>query len=240
MSKRILAAAALCVLAPVAQADDIDLTQLLGVQSDFRLLSEDLGAALSYKPVAPGEPLGLTGIDIGVEVSATDLQAGNVYERVADSNDNYLLVPKLHVHKGLPLRVNIDAFYSAVPDSDIKLFGGALGYALLEGGVATPALTVRVTASKLSGVDGLDLDTRGVELTISKGFAVLTPYAGIGRVEVKSKPRGTAALALSRESFDLTKFYAGLNVNFGLVNLAFEADKTGDAGSYSAKFGFRF
>jgi hypothetical protein len=242
MPKRILAAAALCVLAPVAQADDIDLTQLLGVQSDFRLLSEDLGAALSYKPVAPGEPLGLTGIDIGVEVSATDLQGGNVYERVTDSNDNtnYLLVPKLHVHKGLPLRLNIDAFYSTVPDSNIKLFGGALGFALLEGGVATPALTVRATASKLSGVDGLDLDTRGVELTISKGFAMLTPYAGIGRVEVTSKPTGVAALALSRESFDLNKFYAGLNANLGLVNLAFEADKTGDASSYSAKFGFRF
>ena len=28
-------------------------------------------------------------------------------------------------------------------------------------------------------VDGLDLDTRGVELAVSKGFAFLTPYAGI-------------------------------------------------------------
>jgi hypothetical protein len=241
MPKRVLAAAALCVLAPLAQADDIDLTQLLGVQSDFRALSEDMGAALSYKAVAPGEPLGLLGIDIGLEVSATDLQGSNVYERVTDSNGtDFLIVPKLHVHKGLPLRLNIDAFYSTVPDSNIELLGGALGFALLEGGVATPALAVRATASKLSGVDGLDLDTRGVELTISKGFAVLTPYAGIGRVEVTSKPKGTAALALSRESFTLDKFYAGLNVNLGLVNLAFEADKTGDAGSYSAKFGLRF
>jgi hypothetical protein len=240
MPKRTLAAAAALVLAPLAQADDIDLRQLLGVQNDFRLLSEDLGAALSYKPVAPGEPLGLLGVDIGVEVTATDLQSSNVYERVSNDSTDYLLIPKVHVHKGLPLRLNIDAFYSTVPDSNIELFGGALGFALLEGGVATPALTIRATASKLSGVDGLDLDTRGVELTISKGFALLTPYAGIGRLEVTSKPTGTAALALSKESFDLDKIFAGLNINLGLVNLALEADKTGDAQSYSAKFGFRF
>jgi hypothetical protein len=242
MRQRALTAMALVGLAPLAHADDIDLTQLLGVQDDFRLLSEDLGAALSYKPIAPGEPLGLLGVDIGLEVTATDLQGGNVYERATGSSNNtdFLLVPKLHVHKGLPWRLNVDAFYSAVPDSNIELFGGAIGFAILEGGVTTPALSVRGTATKLSGVDGLNLDTQGVELTISKGFALLTPYAGIGRVHVKSEPTGIAAVALREESFDLDKIYAGLNINLGLINLAFEADQTGDAASYGAKFGFRF
>jgi hypothetical protein len=240
MPYRAAAALALLSLAPLTHADDLDLTQLLGVQGDFRLLSEDLGASLSYKPVAPGEPLGLLGIDIGLEVTATDLQAARVYRRVSSDSTDYLLVPKLHVHKGLPLRLNVDAFYSTVPDSNIELFGGALGFALLEGGVATPALTVRATATKLSGVDGLDLDTQGIELTISKGFALLTPYAGIGRVHVKSEPTGVAASALRKESFDLDKIYAGLNINFGLLNFAIEADKTGDAPSYSGKVGFRF
>jgi hypothetical protein len=242
MQERAAIALALMGLTTVAHADDIDLTQLLGVQGDFRVLSEDLGASLSHKSVAPGEPLGLLGIDIGVEVTATDLQSSRVYQRATGSSDDmdYLLVPKLHVHKGLPLRLNVDAFYSTVPDSNIELFGGALGFSLLEGGVATPAVTVRATASKLSGVDGLDLDTQGVELTISKGFALLTPYAGIGRVHVTSEPTGVAASALRKESFDLDKIFAGLNINLGLLNFAFEADKTGDAASYSGKFGFRF
>lgn len=242
MLRHATAALALMGLTAQAHADDIDLRQLLGVQDDFRTLSEDLGSALSYKPIAPGEPLGLLGIDIGVELTATDLQGSKIYQRVTgDSNStDYLIVPKLHVHKGLPLRLNVDAFYSTVPDSNIELFGGALGWSILEGGVATPALTVRATATKLSGVDGLDLDTQGVELTISKGFALLTPYAGIGRVHVTSEPSGNAALALGKESFDLDKYYAGLNINLGLLNLAFEADQTGDAASYSGKLGFRF
>lgn len=242
MLRRAITAALILGVAPLAHADDLDLTQLLGVQDDFRLLSEDLGAALSYKPIAPGEPLGLLGVDVGIEVTATDLQGANLYQRVSGSSDDIdlLLVPKLHVHKGLPWRLNIDAFYSKVPDSNIELFGGAIGFAIIEGGVALPALTVRATATKLSGVDGLNLDTQGAELTISKGFALLTPYAGIGYVHVTSEPTGVVARALRKESFDLEKIYAGLNINLGLINLAFEADKTGDAASYGAKFGFRF
>jgi hypothetical protein len=240
MQHRVLAAAALFAFATAAHADDIDITRLLGSQDDFRLLSEDLGAALSYRPVAPGEPLGLLGFDVGLEVTATELQNRGAYRLATGSSQDYLVVPKLHVHKGLPWRLNIDALYSTIPGSNIELIGGSVGFALLEGGVTMPALTLRAGLTKLSGVDELDLDTRSVELTISKGFAILTPYAGIGYVDVKSKPTGIAALALAEESFDLDKIYAGLNINLGLVNFAFEADKTGDANSYSAKFGLRF
>jgi hypothetical protein len=60
--------------------------------------------------------LGLLGVDIGLEISATDLRNSNVYESVSSDNTDFLIVPKLHVHKGLPLRLNIDAFYSTVLD----------------------------------------------------------------------------------------------------------------------------
>lgn len=241
MQRRTLAAAIMLVVAPLAQADDIDLTLLGGVQNDFRLLSEDLGAALSYKPVAPGEPLGLLGFDLGVEATVTNLQNSDVYGRATGSSSTSdVVVPKVHAHKGLPFRINVDAFYSSVPDSNVELIGGAIGFALVKGGVATPAVTLRATASKVTGVDQLDFDTQGVELTISKGFALVTPYAGIGRLQVTSEPKGVAALALAKEEFDLDKAYVGVNINLGLANLAFEGDQTGDATSYSAKFGFRF
>lgn len=234
-------AAILLAATPLAHADDIDLTLLSGVQSDFRLLSEDLGAALSYKPVAPAEPLGLLGFDLGVEATATNLENNEVYERATDSSDtSTVIVPKLHAHKGLPLGINVDAFYSSVPDSNVELIGGAIGFALLKGGVSMPALTLRAAATKVTGVDQLDFDTQSVELTISKGFAFVTPYAGVGRVDVTSEPKGTAALALTKEEFSLDKVYAGVNINLGLANLAVEADQTGDTPSYSAKFGFRF
>jgi acetylornithine deacetylase/succinyl-diaminopimelate desuccinylase-like protein len=109
---------------------------------------------------------------------------------------------------------------------------------VIEGGVAMPAVAVRGAMTKLSGVNQLALDTKSVDLSISKGFAMLTPYAGVGQVWVNSTP--DAATTFKAESFKQSKVFAGANLNFGLTNLAVEFDKTGSAQSTSLKLGFRF
>jgi hypothetical protein len=219
-------------------ADDIDQINQL-IQTDFRLLSEDLGATLSYKAVIPAKPLGLTGFDLGVEVTATKLENRDAWDRASSGTaPDTLYVPKLHVHKGLPAGFDVGAFYSSVPGSNIKLWGAEVRYAIIEGGTLTPALGLRGTYSKLSGVDQLDFHTKGLELVVSKGFVIFTPYAGVGRVWTVSEPVGVTNV--SREEFTQGKYFVGGNVNLGLINLALEADKTGDATSYGAKLGFRF
>jgi hypothetical protein len=45
---------------------------------------------------------------------------------------------------------------------------------------------------------------------------------------------------LARESFHQSRVFAGLNVNFALINLAVEAEKLGGVNSLSAKAGLRF
>ena len=101
-----------------------------------------------------------------------------------------------------------------------------------------PAIGIRGSYTKLAGVDQLDFNTKGVDLSISKGFTIFTPYAGVGKVWVASEPNGIPAL--SKESLSLNKVFVGINLNFGLTNLAFEGDRTGEATSYGAKLGFRF
>jgi hypothetical protein len=125
-----------------------------------------------------------------------------------------------------------------VPSTNIKLFGGELRYAILEGGVATPAVGVRAAFTKMTGVDQLDFNSKSLDISISKGFAMFTPYAGAGQVWNDSKPNGVPLL--SDYTFRQTKYFVGGNLNFGLVNLALEYDKTGIDKSYSAKIGFRF
>lgn len=243
MQRRIIAGLGLLALTTAAQAADYNIDDLQNAsQTNFRLLSEDLGAALSYKPVAPAEPLGLSGFDLGIEVSSTKVQHPEAWQdALGSSAPSSIVVPKLHLHKGLPLDFDIGAFYATVPSSNIDLVGAELKYALVKGGTATPAVAARATYTKLSGVEQLAFDTTGVELAISKGFAMFTPYAGIGRVKVNSEPQGDAAGPgrLSKESFSQSKSYVGVNINLGL-NIALEADKTGDASSYSVKFGIRF
>lgn len=237
MFRRTTLAVLLVTLAGAAQAG-IDIGSLTINQTQFRLLSEDLGAALSYKAVIPAEPLGLTGFDISLEGSSTKLEHADILKTVTNGDSgSTLVVPKLHVHKGLPLGIDVGAFYSAVPNSNITLWGAELRYALLKGGVATPALALRGSYSTLQGVNSLDFNTKGVDLSVSKGFTLLTPYAGIGKVWVNSTPAN--GFGLVNEDFSYSKVFAGINLNFGLVNIALETDKTGDATSYSVKFGWR-
>jgi len=224
---------------PAQAATDLDLGGIT-LQSDFRLLSEDLGATLSYKPLIPAEPLGVTGFDLGIEVTATKLANPVAFDAASSgSSIDTLVLPKLHVHKGLPFGLDIGASYAAVPDSNIKVWGAEVRYAILKGGTATPALAVRGSYSALEGVDQLKLTTTSVDLSISKGFALFTPYAGIGRVWVRSTPDASIPL-LTEEDFDLNKVFVGVNMNLAVMNIAIEGDKTGDATSYGIKFGWRF
>lgn len=243
--KRIYFCAAATVLlsAPLAHAGskDIDLTGIAGVQSDFRLLSEDLGSALSYKAVAPAEPLGLTGFDIGLELTATKMSNASEWKSAVSNGKaiDTLPVPKLHVHKGLPFDIDVGAVYTSIPTTNIKLIGGELRYAIIAGDVALPAVAIRGTMTKLSGVSNLSFGTKGLELAVSKGFLMFTPYASIGQVWTTSDP-SEPTNTLKKEDFQQTKMEVGANINFGLMNMSIEGDKTGDSTSYSAKFGLRF
>jgi hypothetical protein len=225
-----LAVAALATLLPLAAAAaDIDSVGNL-TQSQFRLFSEDLGAALSFKPLIPAEPLGITG---------TDLKNARLLSLASSGRSvpTLLPVPTLRAHKGLPLNIDIGAMYSKIPDLDVTLWGGELRWAIVEGGALMPAVALRGSYSALTGVDQLKLTTAGADISISKGFAMFTPYAGVGQVWVKSTPQGVPVLR--EESFTQTKVFAGVNINLG-INLALEADTTGGIVSYGAKFGVRF
>lgn len=233
-----LALAGLLAAMP-AWGQKIDRIQFLVSQEEFRLLSEDLGGALSYRPLIPTTPLGTTGFDIGIALTAAKLKNTDIFERAtSDDVPSTVLIPTLRAYKGLPLGFDIGVMYAQIPGSNIKYYGGELRYAIVQGGLTVPAVGVRGNFTKVSGIDQIDFNTRGIDLSISKGFTVATPYAGIGYVWVKSDPKGNGGF--SKEEFGLTKLFVGLGLNFALMNLCFEADKTGDVTAYSAKVGLRF
>src|SRR5207249_12329335 len=96
--KRGLVISLFAVSLPVA-AKDINIQPLN--QSDFHALSEDLGAALSYKPLTPTAPLGITGFDVGIAETDTKLQNGDAFADAGADIAN-AAVPSLRVNKGLP------------------------------------------------------------------------------------------------------------------------------------------
>jgi len=159
---------------------------------------------------------GLTATSINEEI--LDLASEGDFEL------SQILLPRLHVHKGLPFGIDVGGFISAVPETDIKLLGAEVRKALIEGGVVTPAVGVRAGVSSLQGLDELSMQSLSLDISISKGFALLTPYAGAGYILTKGD--ASEEFGFEEESVTQQKLYAGLNVNFGA--------------SYSVKAGLRF
>ena len=234
--KKLILASLLAASAPV-MAGELNALGTLN-QSEFRSLSEDLGSTLSYKGVIPAESLGITGFDIGVSASSTSLKHRELWTRAGSDVGGRATVPALRVHKGLPFGIDLGVMYSQVPNTGANLMGGELRWAFVEGGTLSPALALRLGATRVSGLDQLDLNTTSLDLSISKGLAMLTPFAGVGSVHTSSKPAG--GTGLSAESFNQVRLFGGVNLSLGLLNLAVEADKTGDAASTSVKLGLRF
>ncbi len=239
----------LCLVAGFSQPASAASINALGslTQANFRLLSEDFGSAFSYKPVTPATPLaGIVGFgfDIGIEASRTDISKSSAALKTASSGTidlTYIYVPKLHVALGLPFGIDISAFTSSAPSADIKVTGAALRYAIIKGGIAVPAVGIRLATTELSGVNQLAFSTKSADISISKGFAFFTPYIGAGQVWVSSKANvtGVGGVVLD-ESFTQSKVFVGANFNLGVSNFAFEGDNTGGASTISAKFGLRW
>jgi len=209
-------------------------------QSEFHGLTQDLGAALSYKPLEPAEPLGLFGFDVGVAATDTKIKNSAAFNTAGAGDISSIAVPSLRLNLGLPFGLDVGAMAGTVPGSNVRLYGGELRWAFIKGSTTMPAIALRGSYTQLAGVDQLDFSTRGLDLSISKGFAMFTPYAGIGKVWVASTPKNIPSATPSKESLSENKYFVGVNMNFFLINVALEADKTGDDTSYGLKLGFRF
>ena len=205
----------------------------LGSQAGFDTFSNELGGALAYRAVAPADPLGIIGFDIAVEGTNASFGGDSV------------IIPKIKFQKGLPGNLDIAGYYTQLPLSSISgvsgdgtAYGVALSYAILEGGVVSPALAIRgsYTNADIPGVIGAT--TTGVDLEISKGFPIISPYAGIGMVNIGTSDK--SGNGNTDYSATETRYFAGANFNLKIMDIAFEVGKTGDNNFTTFKLGFRF
>jgi hypothetical protein len=187
--------------------------------------------ATSYKALSPAEPLGITGFDVGIEVTGVNISDSAWKNAIEDRNvPSYLFVPKVRIIKGLPLGLDIGAFYSQVPDTNIKLYGGEVKYSILEGGTITPAIALRGSYTQLSGVSELDFKNYGVDASISKGFLMVTPYGGVGISKFESTPKGFASakfptgLELKGEKKTYYKAFVGSRLTLLFISITGEVE----------------
>lgn len=237
--RHFIVAAVLAVIAGRAVAKDVEITPTCGgatCQDEFQSVAEDLVAAIDYRAVGPAEATGIVGIGVGLVGSYVAVDDKDAWRDVTGESFSGLPMVGLQATKGLPFNIDVGAFYSTVPDTNVDVFGGEIRYAILPGSTVAPALALRASYVTVSGIEDFDLESKGLDLSVSKGFALVTPYAGVGFVWGEAEPDPSTTLATAE--VEETKLYVGARLSLGLVELTPEIGQIGDNTAYSLRLGF--
>lgn len=234
---RVLAALSLSLFAAAAAAESDFAIQPGGTQAQFRSVAKDIAATLGYKALGPAEASGITGFSVGAFATYAPTSDKGAWKAVTGEDVDAIGMAGVSAVKGLPFNIDIGAFYSQVPKTDAKLFGGEVRWAVLPGGVATPAVAIRGSYTKLSGENALDFDAYGVDVSVSKGFTFLTPYAGVG-YSVGSV--STSVASYQDEDINQAQFFAGARIALGFLQLTPEYTRSGDTNTYNLRLSLGF
>jgi hypothetical protein len=222
-------------------ADDFDFSPVIA-QQDFTAIAEDLSASLGYKALGPAEAGGITGFSVGAFAAYAPTESPEAWQRVAGTKVDATGLVGLIASKGLPFDIDVGALYAEVPNTSASLTGFELRYALLAGSAVSPALALRASYSKLSGVDDFDFKSQGIDLSLSKGFLIASPYAGIGLVKTNMRLKGvTVTGGDNEEEVEETRLFAGLRLSLlPLIAITPEFERVGKVSSYNLRVGVSF
>jgi hypothetical protein len=234
---------AFCAL-PLAAQDDISFDPDI-TQEQFHTFSALVGQAIFPTPVNPGDSGGFLGFDIGLAITAVPIDENAAYWTKSVDSDllqsGYLAVPRIIVSKGLGLG-NLSASYAEIPDTDVKMLGGAFDLPLIRGNVLKPTLVLRGTYAQLQGIDEFQLTTYGGEAVLGKGFGNITPYVAAGIAHVESEGHITVPIPenpdlIFTDDFQKERYTAGLRISLLILKIVVEATQAEER-TYAAKVSF--
>lgn len=206
-------------------------------QADFRAVAKDVVAVLNSKSLTPAEAGGLTGFGVGVFATYMETDDPGAWQRLTGEKVDEVGVVGIIAEKGLPLGIDLGVSYSEVLEAGARVLGANLRYALVEGDAITPGISVRGSYAQLSGVKDVDQESYGLDLSISKGFGPITPYAGVGYVW--STFEADPDFQLDDEDVDETRLFIGLRLS-ALIGITPEYERIGERDVFNLRFGLVF
>ncbi len=208
---------------------------------DFAAFHDRFASAAYFWPRHGAKPMGLLGFEVWVDMSFDSGFGDADFARTAIEGDlpgNVLGVARVGVRKGLPGGFDLGAAYGRTVDGDVELVSGELSWAILEGGAVTPAVGLRLTGTQTSSAESYDLEQYGLEILVSKGFTVVTPYGGAGLVRSESRLERFGGGRLEADSTEPVLF-AGVRVRLLVPTLTFELEQ-GEETQATLRLGFGF
>jgi hypothetical protein len=194
-------ALAVLVSGPAAYADrnDFELTKLGNpdpgeanfnpeAHGDFRAFTRTFAAAITSANLMPPETLGHAGFAVNAELSVISLPS-DVRLPTQGAPTDPLLLPSVHVRKGLPFSLELGARMGWIDRSSMFATTGELKWAVNEGFTWLPDIGVRAHVTRLMGNKDFGLTAAGLDVGVGKqfplgGMVTLTPYGGLDLVGV--------------------------------------------------------
>jgi hypothetical protein len=176
-----------------AAANDLQLYRLgnpadTAASSRFRMLGNELGVALSATTLEPTNTLGMSGFDLALEYDFVFVNGGNQigglpYWVTEGQPPSLLMVPTLHLRKGLPFSFDVGVKLASVVNSATLAATVEIKWALLEGFKNLPDFSTRFYIGRAFGQQDLNLTLGGLDFSVGKQFGVaglftLSPYGG--------------------------------------------------------------
>ncbi|HSP77668.1 MAG TPA: hypothetical protein VLQ93_04020 [Myxococcaceae bacterium] len=158
--------------------------------ANFRAFTRTFAAALTTTNLMPPETLGHAGFSLNAELAVVGLPPiSEVRLPTQDKQTDTLLVPSVHVRKGLPFSFELGARMGWVDRSKMFAATGELKWAVNEGFTWLPDVGVRLHVTRLLGNSDFDLTAAGLDVGVGKqfplgGMVTLTPYGGMDFVGV--------------------------------------------------------
>lgn len=245
MRRIMLLAVSIAFVSGPASADEVEIRPDFArcgtsCQDEFDSIAKDLVATIDYKALGPAEASGVTGIGVGVALSYVPVDNEADWRAVTGEDISALGMAGVQITKGLPLDIDVGAFYSTVPDTNIDLYGAEVRYAFMPGSTVAPALALRASYVAVTGIESFDLSSTAVDLSLSKGFTLVTPYIGVGYVMGEADPDDATTLVtnIDKSEVEETKVYLGMRLSLGLLEMTPEVGQVGDNLTYNLRLGF--
>jgi hypothetical protein len=168
---------------------------LVEANGNFRIFARRFAAAMTSVNLSPPETLGHSAFAFSAELSVVDFgdprapTAGGLPTESSDPARREtdfagpMLIPSIHVRKGLPFSFEVGARGAWIEKSRMGAGTLELKWALNEGFAYLPDIAVRGNITKLLNTRDFDITAGGLDLGIGKQFALggmvtLTPYVG--------------------------------------------------------------
>lgn len=200
-------------------------------KAEFSELTSELGSVLRFRQLGDAAPLGKGNGDVTVQVGNMPTNNRTLGRSMA--------FPRVVARFGASDRVDVGAFGGFEPDANYGMAGVDTKIALLVQGHARPvSLSIRPSVTSLIGPSQLLAANASIDISISRSFGALSPYAGVATTGSIAFER-SAHVDLNPAVAEGSLSYAGLSYAWRALVASAEVEK-GTRVNYAFRIGTRF